>query len=194
GDLMSNQTLLWVVFNIVVFGMLALDLGVFNRKPHTIKIKEALIWSTVWIIIALIFNAGVYYYLGSDAALKFLTGYVLERALSVDNLFVFLLIFNYFRVPSDYQHKILFWGILGALLMRALFIATGIALIQKFHFTIYILGGFLIFTGIKMAFEKDSEIHPDQNPVLKLFRRLMPVTTSYESGSFFTKVDGRTLA
>jgi tellurite resistance protein TerC len=191
---MSNQTLLWVVFNIFVFGMLALDLGLFHRKAHEIKIKEALIWSAVWIVVAIIFNFGVYYYLGSDAALKFLTGYVLERSLSVDNLFVFLLIFSYFRVPAAYQHKVLFWGIIGALLMRALFIVTGITLIEKFHFTIYVFGAFLIYTGIKMAIEKDSEINPEHNPVLKLFRRFIPVTSNYEGSKFFTKSKGRNMA
>jgi tellurite resistance protein TerC len=191
---MSNQTLLWVVFNIFVIGMLTLDLGLFHRKAHAVKIKEALTWSAVWIILALIFNAGVYYYLGSDAALKFLTGYLLEKSLSVDNLFVFLLIFNYFRVPATYQHKVLFWGILGALLMRALFIATGITLIQKFHFAIYIFGAFLIFTGIRMAMEKDTEIHPEQNPLLRLFRRFMPVANQYDGSKFFTKAEGRRMA
>jgi tellurite resistance protein TerC len=139
---MSNQVLLWVGFNLFVLGMLALDLGVFHRKAHIVKVKEALIWSGVWIVMALLFNLGVYYGRGSEAALTFLTGYLIEKSLSVDNIFVFLLIFSYFGVPPKYQHKVLFWGILSALIMRAIMIAVGAALIQKFHWIIYLFGGF----------------------------------------------------
>jgi tellurite resistance protein TerC len=189
---MSNQLLPWVLFNIFVLAMLALDLGVFHRKAHEVKIKEALIWSAVWIALALLFNLGVYYWRGPQTALEFLTGYLLEKSLSVDNVFVFLLIFSYFRVPALCQHKVLFWGILGALIMRAVFIAAGITLIQQFHWVIYVFGAFLIFTGIKMALQKDKEIHPEKNPIIRLFRRLMPVTKEFDERSrFFVRKDSR---
>ena len=184
---MSNQIGIWIVFCIFVLAMLALDLGVFHRKAHEVKIKEALIWSAVWIGLALLFNLGIYFWRGEVAALEFLTGYLLEKSLSVDNVFVFLLIFSYFRVPVLCQHKVLFWGILGALIMRAVFIAAGITLIQQFHWVIYVFGAFLIFTGIKMAFQKDKEIHPEKNPVIKIFCRLMPVTKDYEESKFFVR-------
>lgn len=191
---MTNQMLAWIVFNIFVLAMLALDLGVFHRKAHAVRIKEALVWSGVWIALALLFNLGIYYWRGPETALEFLTGYLIEKSLSIDNIFVFLLIFTYFRVPSVYQHKVLFWGILGALVMRAVFIAMGITLMQKFHWVIYLFGGFLILTGIKMAWQKDKEIHPERNPVLTLFRRLMPVTAGYEETKFFVRRNGRSFA
>ncbi len=191
---MSNQILWWVIFNIFVLAMLALDLGVFHRKAHEVKVKEALVWSFVWIALALLFNVGVYFWQGTQTALEFLTGYLIEKSLSVDNIFVFLLIFSYFRVPFLYQHKVLFWGILGALVMRAIFIATGVTLIQKFHWIIYVFGGFLILTGIKMALQKDMEIHPERNPVLRLFQRFIPVTKDYEDDKFFFKRSGRYFA
>jgi tellurite resistance protein TerC len=187
---MSNQVLLWGVFNLFVVGMLVLDLAVFHRKAHEIRIREALLWSAFWIALALLFNLGVYYWHGSVKALEFLTGYLLEKSLSVDNIFVFLMVFTYFRVPYVHQHKVLFWGILGALIMRAAFILLGVALIQRFHWVIYIMGAFLIVTGIKMATQKDEEIHPERNPVLRLFRRLMPVTETYEGGQFFVRRSG----
>jgi len=167
--------------------MLTLDLGVFHRKAHVIKIKEAILLSIFWISLAIMFNIGIYFWFGQQKALEFMTGYVMEKALSVDNLFVFLMIFSYFHVPSIYQHKILFWGILGALIMRAIFIATGIALIEKFHVVIYIFGAFLIITGIKMAFHGDKKIEPEKNPLLRYFRKVMPVTESYEGDKFFVK-------
>jgi len=191
---MSSQILLWVAFNIFVLAMLALDLGVFHRRAHVVKIKEALVWSAFWITLALLFNLVIYFWRGPETALEFLTGYLIEKSLSLDNLFVFLLIFSYFRVPPLYQHKILFWGILGALIMRAVFILTGITLIQEFHWVIYIFGGFLILSGIKMGLQKDKEIHPERNPVLRLFRRFMPVTDSYKDNKFFIKRAGRYLA
>lgn len=191
---MSGQTVLWVVFNIFVLAMLALDLGVFHRESHEIEVKEALIWSGVWIGLALLFNVGVYFWRGSEVALQFLTGYLIEKSLSVDNIFVFLLIFTHFRVPALYQHKVLFWGILGALVMRAVFIFTGVALISKFHWIIYIFGAFLILTGIRMAREKEKEVPVERNPVIKLFRRFMGITESYEGDKFFVKRDGRRLA
>lgn len=191
---MSNELWRWIGFNVFVLAMLALDLGVFHRKSHEVKIKEALAWSGVWIALALAFNTVLYYWRGEQAALEFFTGYLIEKSLSVDNIFVFIMIFAYFKVPALYQHKILFWGILGALVMRALFIATGVALIQKFHWVIYVFGAFLIVTGLKMALQKDKEIHPEKNPVLKLFRRFMPVSTQYDGDKFFTKSGARRFA
>jgi tellurite resistance protein TerC len=191
---MSNELLLWIGFNLFVLAMLALDLGVFHRQAHEVKIKEALWWSAVWIALAMAFNTGIYFFRGEEAALEFLTGYLLEKALSVDNIFVFIMIFAYFRVPALYQHKVLFWGILGALVMRAIFIATGITLLQHFHWVIYIFGAFLILTGIKLAVQQDKEVHPEKNPVLKLFRRFMPVTKNFEGAKFVVKRDGRRFA
>jgi len=191
---MGNQILPWVVFNIFVLGMLALDLGVFHREAHVIKIKEALVWSAVWVTLALLFNLGIYFWRGPETALEFLTGYLIEKSLSVDNIFVFLLIFSYFGVPSLHQHKILFWGILGALIMRAVFIATGVTLIEKFHWIMYIFGAFLILTGIRMALQKDRKINPERNPLLRLFRRWVPVTEDYVEGRFFAKRAKRYLA
>jgi tellurite resistance protein TerC len=189
-----NEYVMWVGFNIFVLAMLALDLGVFHRKAHEIKIKEALLWSAVWIALALAFNLGVYFWRGPDTALEFLTGYLLEKALSVDNIFVFIMIFAYFQVPALYQHKVLFWGILGALVMRAIFIAAGVTLLQHFHWVIYIFGAFLILTGIKLAMQQDKEVHPEKNPVLKLFRRLMPVMKQYKGDKFLIKRHGRRYA
>jgi tellurite resistance protein TerC len=191
---MSSQTWMWVGFTLFVLAMLAFDLGVFHRKSHEVTIREAMVWSGVWIALALLFNLGVYYWRGPESALEFLTGYLIEKALSVDNIFVFLLIFSYFRVPARYQHRVLFWGILGALVMRALLIVLGISLIQRFHWVIYIFGAFLILTGVKMALEKDKEIHPERNPVLRLFRQLAPVTDDYQGDKFFVKQGGRYLA
>ena len=189
-----NEILLWLAFNIFVLAMLALDLGVFHRKAHVVQIKEALGWTAIWITLALLFNLGIYFWRGPEPALEFLTGYLIEKALSVDNIFVFLLIFSYFDVPLVYQHKVLFWGILGALIMRALFIVVGITLIEKVHWVIYIFGGFLILTGIKIALQKEKEIRPERNPVLRIFRRFMPVSDRYENGKFFLKKEGRYLA
>jgi len=191
---MGKQILLWVAFNIFILAMLALDLGFFHRKAHAIKIKEALVWSGVWIALALLFNLGIYFWCGPETALEFLTGYLIEKSLSVDNIFVFLLIFSYFGVPSLYQHKVLFWGIIGALIMRAVFIIAGIALIEKFHWTIYIFGAFLILIGIKMALQRERKIRPERNPALKLFRRWVPVTEEYVEGKFFVKRPGHYLA
>jgi tellurite resistance protein TerC len=184
---MSDQAWWWIAFNVFLLGMLALDLGVFHRKAHEVKLKEALIWSCVWIGLALLFNLGILLWLGSEPALAFLTGYLIEKSLSVDNLFVFALIFSYFHVPSQYQHKVLFWGIIGALVMRTIFIFAGVALIQQFHWLIYVFGGFLIFTGIKMVWAKGKQIDPERNPVIRLFRRVMPVTETYQGDRFFVR-------
>ena len=184
----------WVGFNVFVLAMLALDLGVFHRKAHIVQVKEALAWSAVWITLALAFNALIYITRGQEIALQFLTGYVIEKTLSIDNIFVFLLIFNCFRVPPVHQHKILFWGVLGALIMRAIFIVLGITLIEKFHWMIYVFGVILVFTGIRIAMEKDKEIHPENNPLLKLLRRFMPITDTYDNGKFFTRIAGKLMA
>ena len=174
--------------------MLFLDLAVFQRKAHTIKFKEALGWSAFWISLAAIFAVIVFFWRGKTTALDFVTGYLIEESLSVDNLFVFLLIFRYFRVPSDYQHKVLFWGILGALVMRFFFIWAGVALINRFHWIIYAFGILLVYSGLKLLKSDDAEIEPDKNPVLKAFRKLMPVTPDYVNGKFFVKENKNRLA
>jgi len=185
--MIAHQLFLWGGFNLFVIAMLGVDLGLFHKRAHEIRFREAAAWSLVWIALALLFNVGVYFWRGHEVALQFFTGYLLEKSLSVDNLFVFLLIFTYFKVPGTHQHTVLFWGILGALILRAVFIVAGIALLKKFHWVIYVFGAFLIFTGIKLAFEKDKEVQPEKNPALRLFRRLMPVTEDYEGSRFFVK-------
>jgi tellurite resistance protein TerC len=184
----------WTLFMVFVLAMLALDLGVFHRKHHVVKLKEALAWSAVWIALALVFNVGVWHWMGRDKGMEFLTGYVIEKSLSVDNIFVFILVFSYFRVPAEHQHGVLFWGIIGALVMRAIFIFAGVALMERFEWIIFVFGAILIWSGIKMALEKDKEVHPENNPVLKLFRRLVPVTNHMEEGKFFTIENGRRVA
>ncbi|HXH19720.1 MAG TPA: TerC/Alx family metal homeostasis membrane protein, partial [Chitinophagales bacterium] len=190
---MDANILLWGGFNLFVLLMLALDLGVFHRKAHAVTMKEALIWSGVWISLSLLFNYGIYVYMGKEKALEFLTGYLIEKSLSVDNIFVFVLIFAYFHVPPAYQHKVLFWGIIGALVMRVIFIFAGVALLSKFHWLIYLFGGFLVITGIRMAVEGEKKIEPERNPVVKLFRRLFPVTDTFHDDRFFLKINGKTL-
>ncbi|MBI3017051.1 MAG: TerC family protein [Deltaproteobacteria bacterium] len=191
---MSSQILLWVLFHVFIFSLLFLDLVVFHRKAHVIQVKEALLWSAFWISLALLFNVGIYFFKGPESALQFLTGYLLEESLSVDNLFVFIQLFLYFKIPALYQHKILFWGILGVVLMRATFILGGVALIQQFHWIMYVFGGFLVLTGLKMASGKEREIRPEKNPILRLFKHFIPVTTSYDGGSFFIKQHGKLFA
>jgi tellurite resistance protein TerC len=188
---MSEQTILWGSFSLFVMGMLALDLGVFHRKSHSVSVKEALTWTAVWIALAMIFNLFVYYYFDKEAALEFFTAYVVEKSLSIDNIFVIIMIFSYFRVPDTYQHKVLFWGIFGALVMRVIFIFAGIELIHKFHWLIYVFGGFLIVTGVRMIFGDDKPIDPEKNPIVKLVRKMFPVTESFEGDKFFVKRDDR---
>jgi tellurite resistance protein TerC len=178
---------LWVGFNAFILAMLALDLGVFHRKSHEVSVKEATIWSGVWIALAMVFNAGIWFFRGAEPGIQFFTGYLIEKSLSVDNIFVIALIFGFFAVPKAYQHRVLFWGILGALVMRAIFIVAGAALLARFHWIIYIFGAFLLFTGIKMALHRHEEIHPEHNPVLKLVQRLVPVTNDYHEGHFFVR-------
>ena len=181
---MSIQTDMWLAFGALVIIMLVIDLGL-SRKSHEISFREALTWTGVWISLALIFNVGIYYYLGRTKALEFFTGYVIEKSLSVDNLFVFIMIFSYFHIPRLYQPKILKWGIIGALVMRALFIFAGIELLETFHWMIYIFGGILIVTGIKMAFGGEEKIEPEKNLLVKLVRRFVPVTRRLHDGRFF---------
>ena len=181
-------------FNAFVLGMLVLDLGVVHRRKHAIKFKEAMAWSAVWIGLALVFATLVACQRGAGTALQFLTGYIIEESLSVDNLFVFLLVFSYFAVPARLQHGVLFWGVLGAMVLRAIFIVAGVALLDRFEAVIYIFGAILIFSGVKMALEREKKINPGQNPVLKLFRKLMPVTPEFEGSKFLVRRDGRTLA
>ena len=187
---MSTQFWLWTGFNLFVLAMLAIDLGVFHRKSHVVSLKESFAWSGVWVGLALLFNLGVWHFAGSTKALEFFTGYLIEKSLSIDNVFVFALLFGYFAVPPLYQHKVLFWGILGALFMRAIMIVAGAALITKFSWIIYVFGAFLILTGIKMVFKREEEIHPERNPLVRLFKRFMPVTSDYRGDRFFVRENG----
>jgi tellurite resistance protein TerC len=181
----------WVGFNLLVLILLVVDLGVFHREAHEVKPKEATIWSVIWISLALLFNVFIYFEFGQQQALDFLTGYLIEKSLSVDNLFVFVLIFSYFNVPARYQHRILFWGIVGALLMRAGLIAVGAFLLAQFSWVIYVFGAFLIYTGIRMALEKESSVEIEANPLIKLVRRWFPVTNKYHDQKFFIREAGR---
>jgi tellurite resistance protein TerC len=189
----SGTIWLWVGFNLFVLAMLTLDLGVFHRKAHAVSLKEASIWSVVWITLAMIFNAGLYLFAGPEPALQFFTGYLIEKSLSVDNIFVFVLLFTYFNVPVAYQHRVLFWGVLGALVMRGMLIGLGVVLLETFHWIIYLFGAFLIFTGIRMAFHKEVELHPEHNPFLRLVRRVVPVTNDYEGDRFLIRRAGQVL-
>jgi len=192
---MKVSIFFWIGFHLFVFTMLALDLGVFNKRAHKIAVKEALIWSGVWITLALMFGVFVFLQFGRIQALEFLTGYVIEYSLSVDNIFVFILIFTFFSVKAQYQHKILFWGILGALMMRGIFIFTGVALINKFHWIVILFGGFLVVTGIKMLFQKEAtEVEPEKNAVVKLFRKFLPVTETLHGESLFIRQNKKLFA
>lgn len=192
---------IWGAFLGFVLLMLALDLGVFHRKAHKVEMKEALLWSAVWIGLAMVFNLGVFLfwdqiqpgsqYTNKEAGLAFLAGYIVEKALSVDNIFVFLMVFGYFAVPEKYQHRVLFWGIVGALIFRAIFIAAGAAMLERFAWTMIVFGLFLIATAVKMVLAKDKSFEPEKNPLVRLFRRIMPVTNDYVGQKFFTRIDGR---
>ena len=184
---MTEELILWTSFTVFVLGMLALDLGVFHRKSHEVSVKEALIWTAIWIGIGMAFNLFVYYYFDKETALQFFTAYLVEKSLSIDNIFVIIMIFSYFSVPSSYQHKVLFWGILGALVMRAIFIFAGIELIQKFHWLIYVFGGFLVITGIRMITSGDKPMDMEKNPLVKFVRRLFPITESFVGDRFFVR-------
>jgi TerC family integral membrane protein len=186
--------LLWIGFTAFVLGMLALDLGVFHRKAHSVSQREAVIWTVVWVSLAVLFNIFIFRKFGSQLGLEFLTGYLIEYSLSIDNIFVFIIIFRYFSVPAESQHRALFWGILGALVMRALFIFLGAALIGSFHWIIYIFGAFLVYTGYKMLNGHDVEVHPDRNPVVRLFQRAVPITSQYEGARMLVRKQGRLMA
>ena len=185
---------LWVGFNLFVLGMLALDLGVFHRRAASPTIGQALAWTAGWVVLALIFNAGVWHIGGSEKGVEFLAGYILEKSLSVDNLFVFALLFSYFSVAPKYQHKVLFWGVLGALVLRGIMIGLGTALLHRFGWVLYFFGAFLVVTGLRLAFKSRIEVHPDQNLVVRLFRRLVPVSHSSGEHRFFIKEAGRICA
>ncbi len=182
--------LFWILFNLFVLVMLALDLGVFHRRAHTVRFKEALAWSAAWISMAAVFSVIVLYWHGRTSSLEFITGYVIELSLSVDNLFVFLVIFRYFKVPAHDQHKVLFWGIVGALVMRGIFILAGVTLINRFHWIIYVFGALLIYSGFKLLRQGETEIHPEHNPILRIFRRYVPVTKDYVGDKFFIRKPG----
>lgn len=196
-----EQHVVWtyVLFNLFVLGMLALDLGLFHRQDHRVGLRESLVWTGVWIALAVLFAFGLYYWKlaafgapqASEVTLQFVTGYLIEKSLSIDNVFVFLLLLNYFKVPEQLQHRVLFWGIIGALIFRGIFIAIGAVLIAKFHWIIFLFGGILVLTGVKMALSKDKEIHPERNPLLRLFRKFVPVTDDYHGRNFFIRQAGR---
>ncbi|MGH9871791.1 MAG: TerC family protein [Pyrinomonadaceae bacterium] len=190
-DSIGNSAGLWIGFSLFILFMLSLDLGLFNRKAHVIKYREAVIWSAVWITVALLFAGIVFWYQGTDLGLKFLTGYVIELSLSVDNLFVFLLIFSFFKVPAKVQHRVLYWGVIGALVMRLTMIFIGAALINRFHWIIYIFGAFLVYTGIKMFRQEDTDIQPEENPIVRAVTRYIPITRHYDGKRFFTRVNGK---
>ncbi|NQW16973.1 MAG: TerC family protein [Chloroflexi bacterium] len=186
--------LFWILFHVFILGMLALDLGVFHRKSKVISTREALSWSGVWIAVALVFNAMLYVWQGSEVGLEFTTGYLIEKSLSVDNLFVFLLLFTFFKVPAAQQYRVLFWGVIGALVMRGVLIATGAALLSNFHWVIFIFGGFLVVSGIRMAFHNESSMDPNRNVAIRVFRRFVPTTDEYDGGKFIARVNGKLFA
>lgn len=182
---------LWIGFTAFVLAMLALDLGVFHRDAHEVGFREALAWSALWIGLALGFGAWIWARFGADRGVEFLTGYLIEKSLSVDNVFVFVIIFSSFAIPKAYQHRILFWGILGALVMRAAFIAAGAAILERFHWVLYVFGAFLVLTGLRLLFRGDAEVDPARNPLLRIFRRLMPTVSEHHGSRFTVFKDGR---
>jgi tellurite resistance protein TerC len=190
----TGEPLAWGVFGVVIAAMLALDLGVFHRQAHVVRAREAAVWSLVWIGLALLFNLLVYFRAGADKGLEFFQAYLIEKALSVDNLFVFLAAFSFFAVPANLQHRVLFWGILGALVTRGAFIAVGAALLAAFHWVTYIFGVFLVLTAARLLFGGDEQVHPEKNPVLKLFRRFVRTTPDYAGKHFFLREGGRLFA
>ena len=185
-----NHPLFWILFNLFVVLMLVLDLGVFHRRAHAVRFREALAWSAMWVALAAGFAVLIYFWRGRTPTLEFVTGYLIEQSLSVDNLFVFLLIFRYFRVPPPQQHRVLFWGIIGALIMRGVFILVGVSLIRRFEWIIYLFGAFLVFTGIKLFRQEEVEIHPEGNRLVRAVRRFVPVAGDFEGGKFFVQNNG----
>ncbi len=192
---MEVNPIFWGIFCIIIVVMLALDLGVFNKKSHEIKLKEALSWVAVWVSLAMIFNLIILFQFGKTKALEFLTAYVIEYSLSIDNIFVFIMVFSFFSVRKEYQHKVLFWGILGAVIMRAIFIFAGVALINKFHWIVIVFGGFLVFTGLKMLLQKEeAKVEPEKNGLVRLLKKFLPVSDHFHGSSFFVKKEGKTYA
>lgn len=185
---------LWIGFTLFVLAMLAIDLGVFHRQAHEVSLREAATWSAIWLSLALLFSVGVTHQFGTERGLEFLTGYLIEATLAVDNILVFYAVFAYFSVPPAYQHRVLFWGVLGALVMRAIFIFLGAALIQQFHWVIYVFGGILVVTAAKLAFTGDESIHPDRNPLYRLMRRFVPLVSGYRGQAFTVVENGRRYA
>lgn len=192
---MEEQLSLWIGFNGLVLGLLALDLGVFHRRAHEVSLKEGAIWSAVWIALALFFNLGLFLWRGNEPGLEFLTGYIIEKSLSVDNLFVFVLIFSVFGVPGKYQHRVLFWGILGALFMRGILIALGTTLIASVEWIVYVFGVFLLYSGVRIGMHRErTTVHPERNPVVRVLHKLIPVTKEYHGQQFFVRQHGRLAA
>lgn len=189
-----GSPVLWIGFVLFVLVMLAIDLGVFHRKAHEVSLREAGIWSAVWVGLAALFNIGVYQWAGPQRALEFTTGYLIEKALAVDNIFVFVVIFSTFAIPAKYQHRVLFWGVLGALVMRAIFIVAGGALLERFHWTLYLFGALLLATGIKLLLQRDAEIHPERNPIVRWFQRMFPVVSEFHGDRFTVVREGRRFA
>lgn len=185
---------LWVAFGVIVATALIIDLAVFHRRPHVLSLREALAWCVVWVSLAAVFSVAVFAAKGTEKGLEFVTGYIIEWSLSVDNLFVFLVIFSYFAVPQAYQHRVLFWGIMGAVIMRGIFIAAGVGLLSYFHWMIYLFGAFLVFTGIKILRQGEIQVEPEKNPVLRMFARMMPVSSAYHEQRFFIRQEGRLVA
>src|SRR5436309_640635 len=194
AQIAAGTPLHWGIFFLLLLGMLALDLGVFNRREHRIGLREALLWSVVWTAVGLAFNLWIALRFGRQPGLEFLTAYIIERALSFDNIFVFVILFNYFAVPAEQQHRVLFWGILGALLSRGLFIGVGTALISRFEWLLFVFGAFLVYTGFKMFRGEEPEVHPEKNPVVRLFQRFVPLTGSYHGKRFLIREGGRVRA
>lgn len=186
-----DRPLFWILFNLFVIVMLALDLGVLNRRPHVIRFREALVWTFAWVGMAGAFAALVFFWRGRTPAVEFIGGYLVEQSLSIDNLFIFLVIFRYFQVPAPLQHRVLFWGIIGALIMRAVFIVAGVGLIRRFDWLIYAFGAFLVYNGILLIRQKETEVHPEHNPLVRLLRKFMPVTSEYEGGKFLVRRERR---
>lgn len=191
---MTEPIWAWGIFLLAVLFMLAVDLGVFHRKAHVVSFKEAAIWSVVWVVVALIVNGVVWAWLGHQKALEFFTGYLVEKALSADNIFVFAVLFNYFAVPPEYRHRVLFWGVLGAIVFRLTFILAGTALLKKFHWIVYVFGIIVIISGIKLLTRKEERITPERNPVLRLARKLLPITPNYHGQKFFTRINDKLMA
>ena len=182
---------LWIGFNICVLALLALDLGVFNRKAHVVSFREAAVWSAVWIGLSLLFAGALFLWYGPEVGSQFLTGYLIEKSLSVDNIFIFVLLFSSFAVPAEYQHRVLFWGVLGAIVMRGALIGLGTALVETFHWVLYLFGAFLVIAGIRLALHQERDVQPDKNPIVRLARRLFPVTEDYQGARFAVRRDGR---